>query len=86
MAEHTKGPECWCHPTAYTLCTECDGDGCWRCEGQAPWPGLLIASEYEKSDETTPILTVHNDPQELAPSWVIREAIVAMQQDLSEGE
>lgn len=83
--EHETGdPDCWCHPIAYTLCPECEGDGCWRCEGHAPWPGLVPASEYEAGDDTTPCLIVHGGADELPPADYIRHIVEAMQQDLDD--
>lgn len=84
---HSKDREdCWCHPVMYKLCPECDGEGCWRCEDQAPWPGLLVATEWERQDESTPCLIVHAGPEEIPPLDVIQQAIQAMRADLEAGD
>ena len=73
--------DCWCSPIAYRLCPECDGEGCWFCEGKAPWPGLFLATDWEKQDDYTPLLIVHAGPEELPPDDVIADAVQAMHAD-----
>lgn len=41
------GTACWCGPDLKTLCGQCDGDGCWRCDHGAvpatiPEDALLV--------------------------------------------
>lgn len=52
--EHdTDGVRCWCNPTIYLVCSDCDG-GCWKCEdGKIE----LTPEKAERQDE--PLLIVH---------------------------
>lgn len=77
---------CWCGPIVYRLCSECDGDGCWCCQGKAPWPGLIPAPPCEAENEQTPCVIVHQVPEELPPATVMRDVVLAMQADLRAGD
>ena len=52
--EHdTDGIDCWCKPTIYRVCFDCDA-GCWKCDGGK---NEISAAEAAFSDE--PLLIVH---------------------------
>lgn len=54
--EHdTDGRDCWCHPTFYRVCDECE-DGCWKCDdGKCE----LTAEEAAATDDV--LLIVHRE-------------------------
>lgn len=49
----TDGFDCWCHPTFYAICDECNG-GCWRCDN-----GTQERTRDEAAFETARLLVVH---------------------------
>lgn len=52
--EHdTDGRDCWCKPTFYRVCDECE-DGCWKCNGGKH---ELTAEEAALTDDA--LLIVH---------------------------
>lgn len=53
--EHdTDGRSCWCNPTLYRVCMDCE-DGCWKCSGGQ---NEVTPEEAEATDD--PLLIVHN--------------------------
>lgn len=53
--EHnTDGVDCWCKPTIYRVCFDCE-DGCWKCDNGK---NRITAEEAAAVDE--PLLIVHN--------------------------
>lgn len=53
--EHdTDGRDCWCHPTIYRVCFDCE-DGCWKCDHGK---NEITAEEAAETDE--PLLIVHH--------------------------
>jgi hypothetical protein len=55
--EHdTDGTDCWCHPTFYRICDDCE-EGCWKCDNGK---NEISAEEAASADE--PLLIVHRYP------------------------
>lgn len=52
LVDHELSRTCWCQPTLKLVCSECDGEGCWKCDD-----GTLPA---ENVDESVAVLVVHN--------------------------
>jgi hypothetical protein len=55
--EHlTEGLDCWCVPTYFVPCDECEnGEGCWKCDDGKVW-----LTHAEALDEPQTIVVVHN--------------------------
>jgi hypothetical protein len=52
--EHdTDGRDCWCGPTFYLVCDECD-DGCWKCDD-----GKIKLTPEQAAASDEPLLIVH---------------------------
>lgn len=53
--EHdTDGVDCWCSPTYFRPCDECDA-GCWKCT-----EGRIALTRDEAAADEDPIVIVHN--------------------------
>lgn len=50
------GLDCWCVPTYFVPCDECEnGDGCWKCDNGKVW----LTYDQALAEERT-IVIVHN--------------------------
>lgn len=52
---HVKeGTSCWCGPRLLVVCPECNGPGCWRCEGDglvdAVLPGEAVVVVHQDEE------------------------------------
>lgn len=39
---HVESMNCWCAPDLQTYCTQCKGDGCWKCDGSGFATGSIL--------------------------------------------
>lgn len=49
-----SGINCWCGPTFFRPCDECDA-GCWKCDG-----GRIALTKAEAQAAEVPIVIVHD--------------------------
>jgi len=59
-----EGLTCWCAPTYFVNCDECEnGDGCWKCDRGKVW---ITCAEAEAEDRV--VVIVHNRVSPLGAS------------------